>query len=228
MLLQTSNNQTHSYNIKEPTHCKLRNTPLSRAQKCLIVAIDMCSRWTKSRNASRKMVNAQVKRHTVDGEVMENDALRSATIQCNKIRLTSGHITRNTQSNKKGETRSVRQHQQPNNPQRNDASLPRITVSQQALLAVEFFFKKKTSQTSSTACIRARSKQPNEETHERRAAQAEIKIAHYQCGPKTHGKNLPYEAEHVHLGNAKHADGVVKSKCIPPEIWQFAASTNTL
>ena len=48
---------------------------------------------------------------------------------------------------------------------------------------------RKASQTSPTTCIRTRSEQPNEETHERRAAQAELKIAYDKCGPEAHGKS---------------------------------------
>ena len=47
---------------------------------------------------------------------------------------------------------------------------------------------RKASRTSSTTCIRARSKQLNEETHERRTAQAELKKAYDKCGPGTHGE----------------------------------------
>ena len=35
--------QAHRYHGDGPTHCKLRSTPLSRAQKRLIVAIDICA-----------------------------------------------------------------------------------------------------------------------------------------------------------------------------------------
>ena len=73
-------------------------------------------------------------------------------------------------------------------PARNDASLPRITASQQTLLAVEIKYEKPAKPVLPRVSV-ARSEQPNEETHERRAAQAELKMAYDKCGPGTHGEH---------------------------------------
>ena len=59
--------------------------------------------------------------------------------------------------------------------------ITRVAVSQQTLLSFG-------CETSSATCIRALSIFPNEEAHERRAAQAEIQIENDKCGPETHGE----------------------------------------
>ena len=64
---------------------------------------------------------------------------------------------------------------------------------------------RKANQTSSTACIRARSKQPTQRTNTRtRCCASRDQNCIRSVRSRNTWKNLPYEGEHVHLGNAKH------------------------
>ena len=139
---------------------------------------------------------------------MEIGTLRSATIHCNKIRLTSGHTTRTTQCFEK-RIRSVRQHQWLNATWRRSLQgtmqAARMTVSQQALLKFE-------SETSSAtfSC-------PVEATQRRNIRTPCCASRAQNCtrsmrSRNTRRKNLRYEAEHSHFGTAKHVEGVLKSQ----------------
>ena len=167
----------------------------------------------------------QKKRHDVHDEAMENGTLRTARGYCRKIRLTSGHTTRNTQSIEKGETRSVRQHQWLNALWRRSLQgtmqITRITASQQALLVFA-------SETSSAACSCPVDSTQQQITRTPCCASRDQNCTREMRSRNTWRKNLRQEAEHVHLGEAKHVERVLKSKCMPPEIWQIAAATNTL
>ena len=154
---------------------------------------------------------------------MENEALRTARGYCNKIGLTIGHITRNTQSNEKGETRSVRQHQWPNALSRRNRKERRKPPTQHSKSTIAPGCRnkiRKASQTSSTACVRAPSKQPNEGTHSKTNTNGVL------CKPrsKLHTTNsvntwrtvMRHEADHIYLGKAKHIEGVLKSTACRP------------